>query len=218
MNTLSSVLEVKKINILIIEKHPFMAKGIKDVIDLEEDMQATFMANPIELNLKALDKLNKYDIFIVDINLVNLNKMDVVKEIRTYYPESICILYIESDVSNCYKSLMERKIDGFIHKTAEPKEFIKSLKAIINNELVVSEDFLNYIRQEGNASSKYNSLTLVERKTLKMVKEGNTNKAISIELKVCQRTVENYLSRIFSKLDVETRVEAVVKAIDEKII
>ncbi|MGE7934417.1 LuxR C-terminal-related transcriptional regulator [Viridibacillus arvi] len=200
---------------MIIEKYPFMAKGIKDVIDLEDDMQATFMANPNEINLKAL---NKYDIFIVDINLVNLNRIDVVKEIRTYYPGSICILYIESDVSNCYKSLMDRKIDGFIHKTAEPMEFIKSLKAIINKELVVSEDFLNYIRQGGNANSKYYSLTLIERKTLKMVKEGKTNKAISIELKVCQRTVENYLSRIFSKLDVETRVEAVVKAIDEKII
>lgn len=51
-----------------------------------------------------------------------------------------------------------------------------------------------------------------EERILQYIAQGYTNKAISIEMKVTQRTVENYISKIFTKLGVDSRAEAVIKA------
>ena len=77
-------------------------------------------------------------------------------------------------------------------------------------------DFLDFIQRKIQAPLPTGEPVISEKEQeiLQLVAQGYTNKAIAIEMSVTQRTIENYLSKIFVRLNVESRAEAVLKAKD----
>ena len=77
--------------------------------------------------------------------------------------------------------------------------------------MILSLDFLDFLNNMFKLQTMKSNLQLTEKekKILRLITEGYTNKALAVELKVTQRTVERYLSQIFALLNVESRADAV---------
>lgn len=200
--------------LLLVDDHPVVLNGTKALLDHDGQWFIDTETNP----LFALDQLRRetYDCCLLDVNMQPINGIQLAAEIRAFSSGTRLILYTGYDLKDYYDLLITRKVDGLLSKTATKEQVNHTIRAVLRGDVLVPADFLDYIARKMTAGETAGSSSLPEkeRSILKLVAQGFTNKAIASELGVSQRTVENYLTKIFTYLQVESRAEAVNKAKD----
>lgn len=114
--------------------------------------------------------------------------------------------------------LVQLQIDGLISKAASPKQSVNHIEGVLLGNIVLPVDLFTYMIRRHRQSSEEQLITEKERLILQHVAQGLTNKAIALELGVSQRTIENHLTRLFDKLYVSSRAEAVLRAREQQLI
>ncbi|MEA0553294.1 response regulator transcription factor [Lysinibacillus irui] len=199
-------------NILIIDDHPVVLDGTKTLlqdlanvkIETEQDSAAV---------LPRMDT-EAFQLFLIDINMKPINGIQLSEMIKKKQPEALIILYTGYELSDYYELLIEKKIDGLLSKLATKEQVIQTIQAALRGEILLAADFLDFVQQRTNLPNVQQEVLLSdkEQEILQLVAQGCTNKAIASAIGVTQRTVENYLSKLFVKLNVESRAEAVIVA------
>ncbi|MFJ7734006.1 response regulator [Lysinibacillus sp. NPDC097231] len=200
------------IDILIVDDHPVVLDGTKTLlqdltdvrIDTEQDSAAV---------LSRMDA-QSFRLFLIDINMKPINGIQLSEMIKKKQPEALILLYTGYELSDYYELLVEKKIDGLLSKLATKEQVIQTIQAALRGEILLSADFLDFVQQRSNLPNVQKDILLSdkEQEILQLVAQGCTNKAIASAIGVTQRTVENYLSKLFVKLNVESRAEAVIVA------
>lgn len=206
------------IEVLIVDDHPSVSEGTKVIITQQKDMNVTILTNSLEV-MEHLEQAS-YQIYLIDLYMPELNGLDLMKMIREKEPESIILIYTGFDIDIHYNLLMEANVSGFLSKTATGEQIITAIRCALREEVVLPLSLLRQLKRGDTAISPVDELIPLvnirlsekEQAILKEVENGYTNKDIAIHLFMSQRTVEHHLTKIFSKLGVESRMEAVLKA------
>ncbi|TQR16317.1 response regulator [Psychrobacillus soli] len=212
------------IEVLIVDDHPSVSEGTKVLIDQEKDMNATVMTNSLEV----IDHLQQatYQVYLIDLYMPDLNGLELMKLIRETEPESIILIYTGFDIDQHYNLLMEANVSGFLSKTATGEQIITAIRCALREEVVLPLSLLRQLRRTEVPTSVLEEetplvnirLTEKEQAILREIENGYTNKIIARNLTMSQRTVEHHLTKIFSKLGVESRMEAVSKAKEHQLL
>jgi len=200
------------INILIVDDHPVVLDGTKTLLQDLTDVNIDTEQN-CEAVLSRMDA-QAFQLFLIDINMKPTNGIQLSEMIKKKQPEAIILLYTGYELSDYYELLVEKKIDGLLSKLATKEQVIQTILAALRGEILLSADFLDFVQQRTNMQNRQQEVLLSdkEQEILQLVAQGCTNKAIASAIGVTQRTVENYLSKLFVKLNVESRAEAVIVA------
>ena len=200
------------IDILIVDDHPVVLDGTKTLlqdltnvrIDTEQDSASV---------LSRMDAQD-FQLFLIDINMKPLNGIQLSEMIKKKQPEALILLYTGYELSDYYELLIEKKVDGLLSKLATKEQVIQTIQAALRGEILLAADFLDFVQQRTNLQNVQQEVLISdkEQEILQLVAQGCTNKAIASAIGVTQRTVENYLSKLFVKLNVESRAEAVIVA------
>jgi two-component system competent response regulator ComA len=200
------------IDILIVDDHPVVLDGTKTLlqdlqnvqIDTEQDSAAV---------LSRMDA-QAFQLFLIDINMKPINGIQLSEMIKKKQPEALILLYTGYELSDYYELLIEKKVDGLLSKLATKQQVIQTIEAALRGEVLLAADFLDFVQQRTNLQNVQQEILISdkEQEILQLVAQGCTNKAIASAIGVTQRTVENYLSKLFVKLNVESRAEAVIVA------
>ncbi|MFF2794041.1 response regulator transcription factor [Lysinibacillus xylanilyticus] len=200
------------IDILIVDDHPVVLDGTKTLlqdlpnvrIDTEQDCAAV---------LSRMDA-QAFQLFLIDINMKPINGIQLSEMIKKKQPEALILLYTGYELSDYYELLIEKKVDGLLSKLATKQQVIQTIEAALRGEILLAADFLDFVQQRTNLQNVQQEVLISdkEQEILQLVAQGCTNKAIASAIGVTQRTVENYLSKLFVKLNVESRAEAVIVA------
>ena len=199
-------------NILIIDDHPVVLDGTKtllqDLVNVQIETEQDSAAVLLRMDTEA------FQLFLIDINMKPINGIQLAEMIKKKQPEALIILYTGYELSDYYELLIEKKIDGLLSKLATKEQVIQTIQAAIRGEILLAADFLDFVQQRSNLPNTKQEVLLSdkEQEILQLVAQGCTNKAIASAIGVTQRTVENYLSKLFVKLNVESRAEAVIVA------
>lgn len=206
------------IKVLIIDDHPAVGEGTKAIIEQEGDMEAFV----IEDSEKAVDLVDEkeFDVYLLDLYMPKLNGIELTKIILQKNPEAIVLIYTGFDIPTHYNLLIEAGVSGFISKTDTKEQLITAIRCALREEVVVPLSLLKQLRRvnatlaekEGKINLEAITLTDKEQAILEGVSKGLTNKAIAVELCMSQRNIEYNLTKIFSKLGVSSRTEALIKA------
>ncbi|WP_107943692.1 response regulator transcription factor [Metasolibacillus fluoroglycofenilyticus] len=202
------------IKLLLIDDHPLILEGSKQIFSNAPDI----VADTLE-DMKSFSKVlteTQYDVFLIDINLGESSGLEFAEQVKAKYPAAIIILYTGEQIEDYYSLILEKKVDNVISKTATKDTILKAVYAAVNNEVLLPKSFIDYVQQ--NPMKKQLQLNQREKRILELVREGYTNKAIALELNLAQRTVESCLSQIYMLLDINTRADAVLKAVELKLI
>lgn len=212
------------IEVLIVDDHPSVSEGTKVLIDQEKDMNATVMTNSLEV----IDHLQQatYQVYLIDLYMPDLNGLELMKLIRETDPESIILIYTGFDIDQHYNLLMEANVSGFLSKTATGEQIITAIRCALREEVVLPLSLIRQLRRTEVPTSVLEEeiplvnirLTEKEQAILREIENGYTNKIIARNLTMSQRTVEHHLTKIFSKLGVESRMEAVSKAKEHQLL
>ncbi len=199
-------------NILIIDDHPVVLDGTKTLLQDLANVQIETEQDSAAV-LPRMDT-EAFQLFLIDINMKPINGIQLSEMIKKKQPEALIILYTGYELSDYYELLIEKKIDGLLSKLATKEQVIQTIQAALRGEILLAADFLDFVQQRSNLPNVQQEVLLSdkEQEILQLVAQGCTNKAIASAIGVTQRTVENYLSKLFVKLNVESRAEAVIVA------
>ncbi|MGE7111650.1 response regulator [Lysinibacillus sp. NPDC047702] len=203
------------IQILLVDDHPVVLEGTKALLQNVEDFEIGVAYD--STNALQLMNENNFDVFLVDINMQPVNGIELAKMIKNLCPNARIILYTGYDLQDYYDLILSKEIDGLLSKAVMKDQVIHTIRGVLRDDLVISNDFVDYINQKFKHSTINSQTALTEKELaiLELVAKGYTNKAIAIEQSLTQRTVENYLTKIFARLNVESRAEAVAMAKDK---
>ena len=171
---------------------------------------------------EALNAITKHpDIILLDINMPKKNGIEVLEYIKqNKIPVKVLILTVHNEVEYLLKAV-DIGIDGYLLKDSSYDELKEAIDVVISGNTYIQPSLLPALNEsmEDYAldKEKIECLTKRELDVLRLISEGCSNKKISDELTISERTVKNHISHIFRKIDVEDRTQAAVFAIRNKI-
>ncbi|MEK3935821.1 response regulator transcription factor [Sporosarcina sp. FSL W7-1349] len=206
------------VNVLIVDDHPAVGEGTRTMIEQEADWTATVMTDPEE----ALQEISKrsYDVYLIDLFMPYINGIELTKLILQETPEATILIYTGFDLVTHFNMLVEVGVKGFISKTATKEQLITAIRCALRDEAVLPVQLVKQLRRmdalpstdEGQLNMGNVLLTTKEQQIVTGISQGLTNKVIAAQLSMSQRTVEYHLTKIFTKLKVSSRTEALLKA------
>lgn len=210
-----------KIEIIIADDHMMIREGLKQLLELDGTMKVIAEANDGEECLNLLNKKIHPDILLLDINMPKKNGIEVLEYIKqNKIPVKVLILTVHNEVEYLLKAV-DIGIDGYLLKDSSYDELKEAIDVIISGNTYIQPSLFPALNEsmEDYAldKEKIECLTKRELDVLRLISEGCSNKKISDELTISERTVKNHISHIFRKIDVEDRTQAAVFAIRNKI-
>jgi NarL family two-component system response regulator LiaR len=209
------------VRILIADDHALMRDGIRKILERESDFDVVAEASDGEEAIAFTESL-KPDVAIIDISMPKVDGIEVTKHIKEYCPGTAVLILTAFDDDEFVFSLIEAGAAGYLLKSVQSQELVQAIRAIREGESVlhpaVARKVLDhFVPSLAKREERKPLETLTERELeiLKLVTRGLSNKEIGDELNLSTRTVHGHLGRIFNKLGVDSRTQAVVRALKE---
>ena len=164
-----------------------------------------------------------YDLAILDLNLPDGSGVEVIGYIRAQCPETYCVVAtVFDDDQNLFESL-KAGAHGYLLKQEARKDFERHLHGILTGEPPLSakmaQKMIAHFSVANPAPSKIEAgkLTHREEQVLHLIAQGASRKRIALDLDISLHTTNDYVKTIYRKLNVSSRVEATLVAIEKGI-
>jgi len=162
------------------------------------------------------------DIAIVDIRMPKMSGVDLARRIKAEHPRVKILVLTAYDDDPYIFALLQAGVDGYLLKTADSRQLVEAVRRIAEGEPALDPAVAKRLMERvASGRVALRGDEVVERPTdrelevLRLAGKGLTNTAIGRELGISDRTVQGHLARVYSKLHVGTRTEAVLKAMRE---
>ncbi|QSF45021.1 response regulator transcription factor [Paenibacillus tianjinensis] len=206
------------VRILLVDDHPSVGEGTKNMIEQDPDMQVTVLISAMEA-LELIEQ-EEFDVLLFDLNMPVINGIELTKRIMRTRPDSRILIYTGYEISPNFNVLVEAGVSGVVSKTSTREQLLNALRCALRDEAVIPVSLLRQLRRrdirlnQGREERLMEEVSINEREQeiLQEVSSGSSNKDIATKLLMSQRTVEYNLTRIFEKLNVRSRSEAIVEA------
>ena len=178
-----------KLKVLIIDDHPLMRRGIKQLVELEEGFEVVGGAGNgsegVDLALQTAP-----DLIILDLNMKGLSGLDTLKALRAEGVDARIVILTVSDAKNDIFTLIDAGADGYLLKDTEPDTLLSQLKRIAQGEVILSDSIKNLLLERQSSQEPIYSLTDREMDVLRLIATGLSNKQIAGQLFISEETVK----------------------------
>ena len=207
--------------IIIADDHSMVREGIKQLLELDGDVEVIGEASDGVECLALLEK-SVPQVLLLDINMPNMNGLEVLERIKENNIDvKVIILTVHNEIEYLLKSV-EIGIDGYMLKDSDSTELKKAIFSVINGETYIQPNLIPLLNskmiERDVDKVKIDLLTKRELEVLKLLSVGLYNKEIGEKLEISERTVKNHISSIFKKIDVTDRTQSAVFAIRNNLI
>lgn len=204
------------IRILIADDHPVFRFGLRALLESQPDMVVLAEAESGEESVRLTQSLRP-DVVLMDVNMPGLNGIEATRRIAAGASETAILIITMFDDDTVFMA-MQAGARGYLLKGAQGHETLRAIRAVADGDVIfspgVAEQMMAYFARGMKATpdAPFPDLTPREREILELLAQGLTNTAIAEKLVLSPKTIRNQVSNIFSKLQVATRSEAIVKA------
>lgn len=202
--------------ILLVDDHPMLRRGMKDLLNLESDFNVIADVSSGEEALAYL-KDNEVDLVILDQNMPGLSGLETVEKIRSQGNQSKILMFIVSDSGDDIHNALKLGVNGYLLKDMQPEQVALDIRKALRDELVVSSRLAAVLAQAlrtPNLDDIVSNLTSRELQVVKMIAKGHSNKMIGNELGISESTVKVHVKHILNKTNLRTRVDVAVWAVN----
>ncbi len=214
----------------IVEDQEILRKSLKIVIESISDIEIVGTAENGE---KAIDlcEMESLDILLMDIQMPVMDGVKATDEIKKRWPHIKVIILTTFQEVNHVLDALNAGADGYILKAVDPEFLIQGIKMVYNGGSLIpqqlAKEVFGQIQIKKNEHPEHLDDNLInhpydlnnqELRVLKYLTQGLSNKDISEKMFLSIGTVKNYISTIYSKLNVKNRSSAIIKAMEESLI
>lgn len=204
-------------SILLIDDHPMLRNGVKQLIELDEALRVTGEASNGAEGV-VLAEQHDPDLILLDLNMPGMNGLDTLVQLRTIDLSGRIVVFSVSNHEDDVVNALKRGADGYLLKDMEPEDLLKALHQAAAGQMVLSEKLTDVLvaslRDPRVAEERdVEQLTQRERDILQLITLGMTNKAIARKLSITESTVKVHVKHLLKKMKLKSRVEAAVWAL-----
>jgi len=206
------------IRLVIADDHAIVRKGLKFLLDGEEDMEIVAQASDVDSAIRYVTGHHP-DVLVLDLNMPGGSSLDAIATLRESSPETqIVVLTMQDEPAFAQRALGEGAL-GYVLKEAADEELVEAVR-----RAAAGETYLNprlggrMAAQAREGSGPAAELSEREIDVLRLIALGHTNAEIAAQLYLSVRTVETHRAHIQQKLDRRTRAELVRYALDNGLV
>ena len=209
--------ERAKKRILIVDDHPMMRDGLRQLIANEPDLEVAGEADDVAEALQQAEKL-KPDLAIVDITLRSSSGLDLIKDLHIRSPQTAVLVLSMHDESLYAERVLKAGGRGYIMKQEGGKRIIEGIRQVANGQTFVSpavsakilDSFSGHSRSEKAAVEQ---LTDREFEVFQLIGQGRSTKEMADKLHVSVKTIEVHRVNIKEKLKTPTAPDLIRYAV-----
>lgn len=228
----------EKIRVFLVDDQVFFLEGLKRVLEREPDIEVVGESVDGRVAVRDISQILP-DIVLMDITLPCMDGIEATRLIKKQNPGvHVVMLTISDDPQSVFPAIKAGAM-GYLLKDESPQELLRAIRAVNGGEALLSSRIASILLREfkdlmaskeapaegtfGRILSQldgavYDQLTGREVEVLTLVANGMSNREIASALGIAERTVKNHISNIFQKLHVNDRTQAVVIALQQRLI
>ena len=210
-----------KITVIIADDHALLREAMRNILDRQHDIEVVGEAADGEEAVRLVSQLRP-DMAIMDIVMPNLNGIEATKEIKKISPGTAVLILTAYDDPNYVVGLLQAGASGYLLKSSRGRDVVAAIRTVKAGESVLHPSIIATLLRRAVTMSAEDAviklkenLTEREVEVLKLAATGMSNKEIARDLSVTLRTAKAHLSSIFTKMNVASRTEAILKAVRE---
>lgn len=191
------------IKLLLADDHAVVRKGLQLFIGYEDNLQLVDEASNGE-ELIQMVKEHPADILLLDLDMPKMNGITAIRKIKEIAPD-LKIIVLTMHPQDIYgKTALQMGASGYLIKDEEPKKLISAINRVYEGEQVFSEEIMS-----SKKKNKAIKLSQREIEVLKLLSSGHSNKEISEELEISDKTVSTYKLRLLNKIGAKSVVDLI---------
>lgn len=210
---------MKMIKVAIADDHTIVREGLKQILELDENITVVGEASNGKETLEML-KSCKPDILLLDINMPVMSGLDVLENLRLKSSrQKVIILTIHNEFEYLQKAV-QIGVDGYILKDSSSTVIRNAIFTVMDGNRYIDAQLSSLAKESTDSLSEASlkAITKRERQVLQLIAAGMLNKEIAIELDISEKTVKNHISSLFRKINVSDRTQAAVFAIKKNLV
>jgi two-component system invasion response regulator UvrY len=209
------------INVLVVDDHALIRKGMRQILDDTSDMRVTGEA---ETGIQAIKMVreNKYDMVLLDLTLPDRHGMDVLKQLKAESPTlPVLILSMHPEDQYAMRSIRGGAA-GYLNKQSAPSQLVTAIRHVASGRKFISntlaEQLVNELTQDTPREVSHKILSNREYQTLCLMAAGKSLSEMADIMSLSAKTVSVYRARMLEKMHLKNNAEAVRYAINHRLI
>lgn len=205
------------IRVLIADDHPLFRSGMRSLLSADPDTEVIGEATTGEEAISLAGTLQP-DIILMDLQMPGGGGIEATRRILHSSPHIRILVVTMYEDDHSVFTAMRAGARGYLLKGASPDEVLRAISAVSGGEAIFSPtiatrliDFFAHL-QPSALPQALPELTDREQEILTCIAQGQSNAVIAKQLALSTKTVSNYVSNIFSKLQVADRAQAMLRA------
>jgi two-component system, NarL family, response regulator DevR len=204
-----------RIRLLIVDDHKVVRLGLITMFSRHRGVQIVADVGTMAEAVEEARRL-KPDVILMDVRLPDGSGIDACREIRTACPDTQVLFLTSFADDDALLATVLAGAAGFLLKQADEVGVIHAVETVANGQSIMDPAVTNALfqRMRSFSNSEHNhaggTLSPQEERVMILVVEGKTNKEIALDMGLSEKTVKNYLSNIFQKMQVSRRSQAAV--------
>lgn len=212
------------IRVMIADDHALFRQALKTVLDDEPDLELVGEANDGEEAVRMAEELAP-DVVLMDVRMPKVAGIDATRQLKENLPSTKIVMLTVSDEEEDLFDAIKAGASGYLLKEINPDEVARAVRQVEEGQSLLSPSMASKLLSEFQTMTKraeerpyHPRLTEREMEVLRHVAQGMTNREIGKELHISENTVKNHIRNILEKLHLNSRMEAVIYAVREKLL
>jgi DNA-binding NarL/FixJ family response regulator len=214
------------IKVLIVDDQELIRASLSIVLGGESDFDIVGVAEHGQMAIELTKQLSP-DVVLMDIHMPLMNGVEATVHIKNEFPQVKVMILTTFEELDYVRDALAAGAEGYLLKAIHPKDLAAGIRLVHHGGTLITQEIAKQLITQWinpvepvKEVRKNNNFRLTEREieVLEELSNGSTNREIARKLYLTEGTVKNYISNIYSKLEVTGRHKAVFKAKEEGII
>ena len=196
---------MRRLKVLIADDHRLMLHSIRLALDADDEIEIVAEADSGAKVLPFIGQTGP-DLVLLDVRMPGMDGLTVLERIRERYPQVRVAMLSGVDDPSVIQGAFDRGASAFIVKHIDPRDLPSALRQAVDDTVFQP---LGLLERSLSSAAEEAGLTKRELTILEALQTGLSNKQIAEKLFLAEETVKFHLTKIYRKLDVKNRTEAV---------
>jgi DNA-binding NarL/FixJ family response regulator len=208
----------ERTRVIIVDDHPIIRKGLSDLINQEKDLVVCGQAEDAHEAMDIIKTLEP-DIAVVDISLKETSGIELIKDVKTRYPNLPVLALSMHDESLYAERALRAGAKGYIMKAEATEKVITAIRKVLSGELYVSDRMAAKMVRKLVGSEPVTGASAIDRlsdrelEVFLLIGQGQGTRQIAEKLHLSVKTIETYRAHMKEKLNLENAAELLQYAI-----